>query len=66
MAEAPFMTVDEVGALLNLTPARVYQLARAGLIPTVRLTPGRIRVPRAAFDRWLEQQNAKALAHVAS
>jgi len=42
------MTVHEVAELLRLRPARAYELARLGLIPTVRI--GRqIRVSSAAL-----------------
>jgi excisionase family DNA binding protein len=44
--------VNEVAALLKLTPARVYDLARKSLMPHVRL--GRqVKVPIEAFERWL-------------
>jgi excisionase family DNA binding protein len=49
------MTVPEAGALyLGLKPARAYQAAARGEIPTIRV--GRLlRVPVAAMDRMLDQ-----------
>jgi excisionase family DNA binding protein len=42
----------EVARLLNVKVSRVYDLARKGLIPSVRL--GRhVKVPIAAFEAWL-------------
>jgi excisionase family DNA binding protein len=48
------MTVPEAGArYLGLKPARSYQAAARGEIPTIRV--GRLlRVPVAAMDRMLE------------
>jgi excisionase family DNA binding protein len=56
---AVFLTVPEVARRLRISRTAAYQLARlwldgdgAGGIPAVRI--GRsIRVPAAAFDRWV-------------
>lgn len=46
------LTIPEVAALLRVTIDRAYQLAREGLLPTVRL--GRqIRVSEDALLHWL-------------
>lgn len=58
------MEVEEVAALLGVRRARAYQLIAAGLVPSVRLTPGRVRVPREAFSEWLRAKNAEALQNV--
>jgi excisionase family DNA binding protein len=60
MTEHPFMTVAEVAKALDLSEMRVYQLVRAREIPSVKLG-GRIRVPRRAFDDWLDKANERAL-----
>jgi excisionase family DNA binding protein len=62
----PFLTIPEVAAILGCSPMRAYQLAADGVFPSVRLTPRRIRVPRDALDRWLEEQNERALGNVRS
>lgn len=61
MEQNPFMTVAETATLLGKSPWRVYQLARTGEIPSTRVG-GRIVVPRAAFDQWLEKTSERALA----
>ena len=63
--ETVFLTVAEVAARLDMTPARVYQLIAAGVVPAVRLSPRRLHIPRAAFAAWLAAWTAEALAGVA-
>ena len=58
-----FMTVPEVGRQLGVGSARAYEMAAAGMFPSVRLG-ARIVVPRAAFKKWLETLEATALANV--
>ena len=46
-----FLTVPEVCAELQLGPAAVYALCKAGTIPSVR--SGRvIRISRPALEKW--------------
>ena len=46
------LTIPEVARVLRVRPARVYELARQGLIPTVRL--GRqVRVQEEALHQWI-------------
>jgi putative molybdopterin biosynthesis protein len=46
------LTAQQVAVLLQVPTARVYQLAREGLIPTVRL--GRqVRVSASALNEWI-------------
>jgi excisionase family DNA binding protein len=46
------LTAQQVAVLLQVPTARVYQLAREGLIPTVHL--GRqIRVSASALNDWI-------------
>lgn len=63
--EPLFLTAAEVGSLLNLRKSRVYELAAAGLLPTVRLgrrvlfsRRGIAAMDQAAVDRVLENQRA--------
>lgn len=46
------MTVPEVGEAIGVSRNLAYQLARDGVIPSLRLGR-RIVVPRVAFERWL-------------
>lgn len=56
-----FLTVHEVAQALDLSDARTYALIANGAIPHVR-SLGRIRIPRAAFDRWLVLEADRAIA----
>jgi excisionase family DNA binding protein len=50
--------VPEAGEMLGLTRNASYAAAKRGDIPTIRF--GKlIRVPKAAFDKLLEQAGAK-------
>ena len=63
------MTVPEVAQVLRVPTARAYQLARDGLIPSVRV--GRqVRVDRDALKEWargggrpLDHERGVAAAH---
>ena len=47
------LTIPEVAEVLRVPPARAYELARAGLIPAVRI--GRqVRVDRDALQEWVD------------
>ncbi len=54
---------SDIAPLLGVTTARVYQMVDAGTLPFVRLGRG-IRVPKQAWDRWLDDQSSKALASI--
>lgn len=58
-----FMSIREVAAAMGLSETRVYALISEGSIPALR-EGRRIRVPRVAFERWLEEQAQRALASV--
>ena len=60
--EKIYYTVEEVAAAIGVSAPRAYQLVAQHRIPATRLTSGRIRIPRLAFERWLEQQAEDALA----
>lgn len=50
--------IKEAGAMLGLNKNAAYAAAKRGDIPTIRI--GRlIKVPKAAFNRLLEQAGAK-------
>ena len=62
MARKPaIMRPIEVGKLLGIRRSRVYALLRKGVLPSVRIA-GAIWIPRAAFEEWLSEQSARALA----
>lgn len=51
------LTIDEVAGILNVKVTRAYELARTGLIPTVRL--GRqVRVDERRLIAWIEEGGA--------
>ncbi len=51
----------DVAPLLGISTGRLYQMIRAGIIPAVRI--GRaLRIPRAAWESWLEEQRKRAVA----
>lgn len=62
-----FLSAAEVGKILRLHKSRVYELAAAGALPTVRLCPRRILFSRqgilamdqAAIDRALTRHLAE-------
>ena len=48
------LTIPEVAELLSVSTPRAYELARRGIIPSVRL--GRqVRVHPAELDRWISE-----------
>ncbi|HEV8639136.1 MAG TPA: helix-turn-helix domain-containing protein [Chloroflexota bacterium] len=60
-----FLRVRDVAVRLGVSESRVYQMAAQSAIPVARFAGGRaLRVPRAAFERWLEEQTEAALASV--
>ena len=51
------LTMSEVATILNVTVARAYELARTGLLPTVKL--GRqVRVDETRLREWIEAGGA--------
>lgn len=53
MPERTTYSVDETAALLGISRNGAYEAIRRGEIPAIKIG-GRIVVPRAALDRWLE------------
>lgn len=56
-----FLKPPEVAPMLGVTPSRVYQLIAAGEIPATRIG-GSLRIPRRAWERWLDEHAEKASA----
>jgi excisionase family DNA binding protein len=49
------MTVEEAAAYLDLGVRTIYNLAGEGALPALKVA-GSWRFPRAALDRWLEEE----------
>ena len=58
---ADFMRISEVAERLGVGTRRAYRLAQRGEIPSVR-HGGSIRVPRAAWEQYLEAETRKAIS----
>ena len=52
--------VPEVAALLGINLPKAYELARQEGFPAIRISPRRIVIPKAAFERWLDSQSCGA------
>jgi excisionase family DNA binding protein len=62
ITERPFLTIPEVAGLLGVSQVRAYALAKDGFFPSVRLSERRIRVPRQAFEAWVQAKADEATA----
>ncbi|MCK4415191.1 MAG: helix-turn-helix domain-containing protein [Candidatus Eisenbacteria sp.] len=54
---------SDLAPMMGVTTSRVYQMIKAGVLPAIRVA-GSIRVPREAWQRWLDSQRDKALEAV--
>jgi excisionase family DNA binding protein len=55
------LTAADLAPLLGISRRRVYQLIHSGGLPAIR--EGRaIKIPRPAFEAWLADQAARAVA----
>lgn len=55
--EEKFLTLNQLTARVNLTPARIYARIKAGTFPAgVKVGSARVW-PEAEIDEWLEQRN---------
>ena len=64
MKESPdLLRVADVAAELRVSRSRVYQLLRACELPVVRVG-GALRIPQAAWRKWLDEQRDRALQAV--
>ena len=57
--EPLLLRIDEVRRLLGIGRTECYSLIANGIIPSVRLGPRMIRVPRQALLDWLAGQTAR-------
>lgn len=53
------LRVADVARYLGVSVQRGYQLVKGGQIPAVRVG-GAIRIPRAAWERWLSEKTEAA------
>jgi excisionase family DNA binding protein len=52
------LTAREVSQVLQVTPARVYELARVRAIPTVRIGERQVRFDENALREWIARGGA--------
>jgi excisionase family DNA binding protein len=57
MSERPVLSVDEAAELLGLNRNSVYEAAKRGELPTIRVGR-RVLISRAGLQRLLDQGNA--------
>ncbi len=66
--EAPVVpemyTAADIAPRLGLSTRRVLALIRAGKLPGIKTGRRTVRIPRAAFEVWMAEQNQSALASV--
>jgi excisionase family DNA binding protein len=48
------LTVKEVGEILDLKPARIYELTRERKIPFVKIGERQYRYSQMAIENWIE------------
>jgi excisionase family DNA binding protein len=53
-------TALEVAERLGIHRAAVYAGARAGRIPSLRVSAKRVIFPKSAFDSWLKEARSRA------
>ena len=58
--EKLLLRIDEAAERLSIGRTKAYELARAGVIPTVRLGRSR-RVPAKALEEWVASQVVETL-----
>ncbi|HUZ48781.1 MAG TPA: helix-turn-helix domain-containing protein [Candidatus Dormibacteraeota bacterium] len=61
--ERATVTVNEAARILGIGRAAAYEGVRAGRIPSIRISPRRIVVPRAALDRLLGMNAPAGTTH---
>lgn len=55
------LTAQEVADLLKISRALAYKWLMDGTLPALRAPVGRmVRVPRAALERWIEENTRSA------
>ena len=61
--ELPLLNAQQVAKLLNVKPSTVYEWARIGYIPQVRMDPGQkqqsVRFYGSEISRWVKREGIK-------
>ena len=57
--EAATLSVPEAGRIIGAGRCLSYRLAQEGLLPVLRLGKRKLRVPRAALERMLENPSGE-------
>lgn len=50
----PTLSVERAGQYLGVSRGHAYDMVRAGLLPSIKVGPRRVRVPSAALLRMLD------------
>lgn len=56
-AEGTTVSVERAGEYVGVSRTYAYQMARKGLLPTIKLGSRRVRVPTAALARMLSGES---------
>ncbi len=59
--EALVLTPEEVRQLLKISRSVVYSALRQGTIPSVKISPRKILIPKHRFLRWLDEGGSNNL-----
>jgi excisionase family DNA binding protein len=51
--QVPLLTVDDVARILRLSKEAVYRMTWQGVLPTVRLGPGSVRIDPRDLEEFL-------------
>jgi excisionase family DNA binding protein len=49
------LTPEEVRQLLNISRSVLYSALARGIIPSIRISPRKIIIPKHTFMRWLDE-----------
>ncbi len=49
-------TVQEIAAMLKVTPGTVYKLVKSGELPSVRITARAIRITHEAYEAFMNRK----------
>jgi excisionase family DNA binding protein len=52
------LTASEVASILQVSKARIYELARTGAIPSIILGQRQVRFSEIALQEWLRQASS--------
>ena len=55
------LNVAQTASALAISEDAARRMIADGVLPSVRLSPRRLRVPRAALEIWLQEQAERAL-----